>query len=156
LLEVLTKKAKGEKTMPDFGNAGTITVREHDVAALIKLSVGEYIHYQLTVQGAEPIFTFACTHSDRLSADNFDGHPKQVYEWTWGRSGSLDDLPNEPADSDDDTYVVSMSFITAIKYTLVAEKRDANDDVMRTLKDIDYESQDPEDSFTEILRVFTA
>jgi hypothetical protein len=155
LLEVLTEKLREKTTMPDFGNAGKLTVREHDVAALVKLSEGEYIHYQLTVEGAEPIFTFACTHSDRLSADDFDGHPKQVYEWTWGRSESLDDLPNEPTDSADDTYVVSMAFITAIKYTLVAEKRDANDDVMRTLKDIDYESQDPEDSFTETLRVFT-
>ncbi len=141
--------------MPDFGNAGELTVRAHDVATTVKLSEGEYIHYTLTVQGAEPIFTFACEHNDRLSEHDFAGHPKQVYEWTWGRSTSLDDIPNESEDASDDVYVVTMAFVTAIKYTLLAEKCDANDQVIRTLKDIDYESQDPTDTFTESLRVLT-
>jgi hypothetical protein len=141
--------------MPDFGNAGEITIRVHDIATTVKLPEGEYLHYELTVEGAEPIFTFACKHKARLSEHDFVDHPKQIYKWTWGRADSLDDLPNEPEDSFDDVYVVTMSFITAVKYTLVVEQRDANDDVIQTLKDIDYESQDPVDTFTESLRVFT-
>jgi hypothetical protein len=142
--------------MPSFGNAGKLTIRTHDVAALVKLSVGEYIHYKLTVQGAEPIFTFACKHKARLSENEFAGHPKQVYEWTWSRAASLGQLPNEINDASDDMYVVTLAFITAIKYTLKVEQRNSSDGVIRTLKDIDYESQDPQDTFTEILRVFTA
>ena len=142
--------------MSDFGSTGKLTIRAHDVAAMVKLSVGEYIHYKLTVQGAEPIFTYACKHRARLSEHQFSGHPKQVYEWTWCRTTELNGVPNQRNDASDDMYVVTMAFITALKYTLVAEQRDRNDGTVRVLKDIDYESQSPEDTFTETLRVFTA
>jgi hypothetical protein len=142
--------------MSDFGKDGKLTIRAHDVAAMVKLSAGEYIFYKLTVQGAEAIFTYACKHKARLSEHQFSGHPKQVYEWTWCRTAKLDGMPNQPNDAGDDMYVVTMAFITTLKYTLVVEQRAENDSVIRTLKDIDYESQAPEDTFTETLRVFTA
>jgi hypothetical protein len=143
--------------MADFGKAGKLTVRTHDVAALINLSAGEYIFYKLTVKGAEPLFTYACKDRARLSEHQFQGHPKKTYEWTWSRNQPLAaGIPNENGDAPDDLYVVSMSFIAAIKYTLLVEQRRADDSVIRKLKDIDYESQSPEDNFTETLRVFTA
>jgi hypothetical protein len=141
--------------MADFGNAGKLTIRKHDVAALVSLSNQEYLFYKLTVKGADPIFTFACIHRARLSEHQFPGHPKQVYEWTWSRPTSLPNVPNETTDAPDDMYGVAMSFIAAIKYTLLVEQRDRNDQVVRVLKDIDYESNDPHDNFTESLRVFT-
>jgi hypothetical protein len=141
--------------MADFGKAGKLTIRSHDVAVVVNLTKNEYIHYKLTVQGADPIFTFACKHGARLSEHQFSGHPKQVYEWTWQRSSPLTNVPNQPSDAADDMYGVAMSFLAAIKYTLVVEHRDQNDKKIRTLKDVDYESQDPHDNFTESLRVFT-
>lgn len=132
-----------------FGNAGTRTVRMHIGSVIVSLTNDEYLHYKLTVQGAEPVFTFACAHRALLSETDFPGHPKQVYEWDWGK---------KPADSDadDDMYVVAMSFITAVKYTLLVEYRRSDNSVKETLIDADYKSQDPNDKFREILSVFTS
>jgi len=142
--------------MADFGKAGKLTIRTDDVAAVVSLSGGEYLSYKLTVEGANPIFTFACKHNPRLSEHEFAGHPKQVYEWTWSRpTPGATGVPNEKSDAVDDLYVVAMAFIAAVKYTLVIEHRDRNNKVIRKLQDIDYESQDPEDNFTESLRIFT-
>jgi len=141
--------------MADFGKAGKLTIRKHDVAALVNLTNKEYLSYKLTVQGADPIFTFACTHGARLSEHQFAGHPKKVYEWTWCRPTALAAVPNESSDAPDDMYGVAMSFLAAVKYTLLVEQRDQTDQLVRTLKDIDYESQDPHDNFTESLRIFT-
>jgi hypothetical protein len=142
--------------MADFGKAGKLTIRAHDVAALVNLTNREFLSYKLTVSGASPIFTFACKHSARLSEHEFNGHPKQVYEWTWGRPTAVSaDIPNTASDAPDDTYVVAMSFLGAIKYTLLVEHRDQHNQLIRKLKDLDFESQAPEDNFTESLRLFT-
>lgn len=142
--------------MADFGKSGKLTIRAHDVAALVNLSAGEYLFYKLTVKGAESIFTYACKDRARLSEHQFSGHPKQVYEWTWCRGSALKpNAPNEQSDADDDLYAVTMAFITAIKYTLLVEQRRQDDSVVRTVKDLDFESKAPEDTFTETLRVFT-
>ena len=135
--------------MPDFGVAGKLTVREFDGAVKVRISSGEYLFFRLTVQGAVPLFTFACKHQPRLSEHQFPGHPKKVYEWTWSKG-------TDESDAQDDMYGVAMSFLTAIRYTLVVEHRDAEDNLINLLKDIDYESNHPADNFTETLRVFTA
>jgi hypothetical protein len=135
--------------MPDFGVAGKLTVREFDGAVKVRISSGEYLFFRLTVQGAVPLFTFACKHKARLSEHEFPGHPKKVYEWTWSKGA-------DESDVSDDMYGVAMSFLTAIRYTLIVEHRDAQDNLINLLKDIDYESNHPADNFTETLRVFTA
>lgn len=142
--------------MPDFGSTGTITVRVSVPAVQVNISNGEYLFYQLTVSGAFPIFAFACTHETRLAADDFEGHPKATYEWTWSKPApNADDIPNvEADDNSDETYVVVMHFAAAIKYTLLVDHRDRNDNLIETLKDIDFESQAPEDNFPEGLHVF--
>jgi hypothetical protein len=140
--------------MADFGSTGTITVRESVPAVLVNVTDGEYLFYQLTVSGALPIFVFACTHNTRLRADQFAGHPKATYEWTFSRSTPMaDDTPNVEADDSEETYSVVMQFAAAIKYTLLVEHRDRDDKLIETLTDIDFESQAPEDRFPEGLRV---
>jgi hypothetical protein len=135
--------------MPDFGVAGKLTIREFDGAVKVRVSQGEYLFFRLTTQGAEPIFTFACQHKARVSEHQFPGHPKKVYEWTWSKSGDESDLKN-------DVYAITMSFIAAIRYTLLVEHRDSSDALIDLLKDIDYESTHPTDNFTETLRVLRA
>jgi hypothetical protein len=140
--------------MADFGNTGTITVRENTPAVEVNVTDGEYIFYQLTASGAVPIFVFACKHKSRLAASDFDGHPKAVYEWTWSHPGeNSEDVPNVESDKSKDTYAVVMHFAAAIKYTLLVEHRDRDDNLIETLKDMDFESQAPEDLFSEGLRV---
>lgn len=135
--------------MADFGVAGKLTIREYTSSVKVRISQGQYLAFRLTVQGAEPIFTFACKHKARLSEHQFPGHPKQVYEWTWSKGVDESDAQN-------DMYAIGMAFITAIRYTLVVEHREADDTLVELLKDIDYESTNPADSFTETLRIITA
>ncbi|HXT63382.1 MAG TPA: hypothetical protein VN696_10125 [Pyrinomonadaceae bacterium] len=133
--------------MADFGKGGKRTIRTHDGAVLVSISNGEYLAYKLTVQGAVPLFTFACKHTSRKSQNDFPGHPKAVYEWTWSHNSDESDAP-------DDNYGVAMLFISALKYTLFVEHRRQDNTVIKVLQDIDYESKEHADSFTEILRVF--
>jgi hypothetical protein len=141
--------------MADFGKAGKLTIRHDDVAAQIDITAGEFLFYRLTAKGAEPIFTFGCKHRVRFSEHQFAGHPKATYEWTWNRPLPGSSIPNESNDAPDDMYGVAMSFIATIQYTLLVEHRDRNNNLIRVVKDVDYESQDPTDNFTESLRLFT-
>ncbi len=138
--------------MADFGTSGKITIRTNKEAVTLK--AGEYLGYELTVKGAQPIFVFSCSHRPRLRAEQFAGHPKQVYEWTWNRTTPKAGMPNELSDDPDDTLEVLMQFAAAIKYTLRVEQRDSNDVVLGTLKDIDFETQQAEADFPEGLDVF--
>ncbi len=135
--------------MADFGNAGKRTARQQLGSVQVNRTAGEYLSYKLTVEGATPIFSFACEHRSLRSEKDFPGHPMREYEWLWGKDDA-------DSDADDDVYVVGMSFLTATKYTLRVEHRRDDDSVIKLLKDIDYESQDPNDNFKETLRVFSS
>ena len=90
--------------MPDFGNAGKRTVRKHTGALQVNVTSGEYLFYSLTVSGGAPIFSFACKHRPIQSEEHFRGHPKSLYEWTWGKNSG-------DTDATDDMYAVAMSFV---------------------------------------------
>lgn len=133
-----------------FGIAGTRTVRMHVGAVTVNVDDGEFLHYKLTVQGAIPVFDFACKDRTLFDAKDFPGHPKQIYEWDLGKS------PNK-LDSNDDVYVVGMFFVgNALKYTLLVEHRLKDNTVKEVAIDADYTSQNSEDKFREILSVFTS
>jgi hypothetical protein len=52
-------------------------------------------------------------------------------------------------------YVIAMSFIAAIKYTLLVEHRRSDNTVKEVLIDADYKSQNPNDKFRELLSIIT-
>lgn len=135
--------------MADFGKAGKVTIRTEKVAVLVNLTKGEFLSYKLTVAGANGIFTFACQHKPRLSEHQFPGHPKAIYQWDWCRGNPAE------SDSDDDMYVIAMSFLAATKYTLLVQMCDSAGSVLKTVKDVDYESTSPKDNFTASLHIFT-
>lgn len=132
--------------MADFGKAGKLTIRTNKNAVTVTL--GQKLRYSVTVEGAVPIFAFACEHKARAAAEDFPGHPKQLYSWVWR-------CP-EDVDADDDTYTVEMSFVTATKYTLLVEHLSAQGEVMAKLKDLDAASSDPGDKYPAALEVMSA
>jgi hypothetical protein len=134
--------------MAKFGKAGKRTVHTLKGAVEVAISEGEFLAYTLTVDGAIPLFTYACKHTARLSQDDFEGHPKAVYEWSWSKD-------SDESDSDDDVYSVAMLFLSALKYNLVVEHFRQDNSLIETLQNIDYESTESSDAFTEPLRVFT-
>ena len=129
--------------MGSFGNAGTRTVRTNKGAVEVSRQE-EYLRYRLTVEGARPIFSLSCEDKTHWDQDSFENHPAAVYEKKWECGES---------DKNDDTYVISLAFAAATKYTLTVTRHDASGNELETLKDIDYESSDPEDDFREPLRV---
>jgi hypothetical protein len=136
-----------------FGNKGTRTARKDRNAVEVNTGAGEYLSFVLTVKGAKAIFTFSCMHQAFKTESSFPGFPAiDEFSWTWGENPS--ELHHKEDGLEDDEYVVRMSFVPAIKYTLIVKHCRANGTTLRVLKDIDYESQDPKDRFGELLTVF--
>jgi hypothetical protein len=142
----------------DFGQGGTRTVTTFNATATANGPAGEHLAYKVTVQGGMPSFVFTCQHQNQTpitSADKFQGHPKQVYTWklwkTLPANASATDFATDtiPLDS----FTVSMSFLGAIAYTLQIELHDQNDQVIKTLQNINYKSQIPNDVAMETLTV---
>lgn len=134
--------------MSDFGVAGKVTVRKDTLSIVIKLTKGEFLTYKVTPKGAEALFVFSCASRSLLASTDFDDHPADTYEWKW----SKDDFGS---DEHDDVYGVRFQFITAVKYTLVV-KHHKQDGSVVTLKDIDYESQNPGDWYQDILNTLSS
>jgi hypothetical protein len=134
--------------MPDFGKGGTRDITANDDVETVRFGDGEYLHFALTASGAEPLFSFTCLQRDLLTQFDFENHPTDLYEWEVGSEKQITD------DEDDDVYSVGMSFITAREYTLVVERRRANDSVIKTLINITYTSDVAEDKFVETIRIF--
>lgn len=144
--------------MADFGQTGVITVTTSKSDVMVNGAAQEHLIYKLTVKGGMPDFVFTCRHQERVpitSADRFQGHPKQVYEWRLWKI-----LPNSPSPTDfatdsvpKDDFAVGMSFLGATEYTLLIEHRDQNEGLIETVQSINYKSQTPSDTALEGLRV---
>ena len=106
----------------------------------IRVAAGQHLHYFVTVAGQRGVFTLSCAHKTHFRASDF-GPPKQNYDIVWERS-QADEGPND----DGDDYTFSMSFITALMYTVVVELHDAAHDIVGDglVLDADYESDNSE------------
>lgn len=132
-----------------FGKAGTRDERTYITSVTVQFDEAEYLHFKVTVSGAEPLLSFACKDQERLSQSDFPNHPTDIYQWDLG-SGK-----DQEPDQKEDVYALGMLFTTAVKYTLEVEHRRENGDVITQLIDVDYESTAPEDKYREILSVFS-
>ena len=119
--------------------AGAAAALEPSTVAdvVIDTQNGEFLHYRITVEGANPKFVFSSTERPKiLEAKDFPGHPKASYEF---------DFLRNPADIDKplDTFTIAMLFIAASKYHLaISHHRADGTDVV--IKDRTFESDDPE------------
>ena len=105
------------------------------------------------MKGAKAVFTFACKDKTHKNASDFPGFPAlSKFKWTWGKNAG--ELHHKAEGKKKDTYGVRMVFVPAVKYTLVVKHCDQNGNTIEVLKDIDYESQDPTDTFFEFFTVF--
>lgn len=124
--------------MPDFGNAGTITVRTDLDEVLIHLNANEYLSFNLAYDAPAPVFAFSCTHRKWLTNADFPSQ-NSPFTWTHFQKNGDDDNPN-------DRYRISMSFLGApSKYKLIVKHLDKHGTPIKTVKDIDFASTDPSD-----------
>jgi hypothetical protein len=132
--------------MADFGNAGKRTVRESEAACIIDGAAGETIVCTLDVRGALPLFTFACTHDGALVSPS--GPPVSRYQWT-----TYDEANSRLKG---DTHVLTLRFSGgAVWYRFRMEVFDGNMALVKTVKDVEYETADPEDVAEEPIRLRT-
>ena len=132
--------------MADFGTAGKRTVRASEVGGTVNATKGEFLICTLDVKGAVPVFTFACTHNAALHKP--DGPPLSRYQW------SVYDIANSRTTGD--VHILTLQFNGgALSYRYRMELFDENMALLKTLKDIDYETSDPADVANEPIRLRT-
>jgi hypothetical protein len=132
--------------MADFGNAGKRTVHESEAACIVDGTSGEILLSTLDVRGALGLFTFACTHHGALVSP--EGPAVSRYQWT-----AYDEANSRLKG---DTHVLTLRFSGgAVWYRFRMELFDADMVLLRTLKDVEYETADPEDVAEEPIRVRT-
>lgn len=134
--------------MPDFGKGGTRDITKYDGVETVSFGDGEYLHFKLTASGPEPRFSFTCLQRDLFTQFDFSDHPTELYEWEVGSDKEITD------DENDDVFTIGMQFVTNPEYTLVIERRRANDSVIKTLVDVTYTSNVAEDKYFETVRIF--
>jgi hypothetical protein len=135
-----------KKAKPDFGKAGTLTIRKNVTGATINATAGEFIHCELQVTGVQALFSFACIHRPIKSPQDFPGG--SPFQWDYLKKATDIDTPG-------DSYSLVLSFLQATQYTFVMQHRDAAGAVMKVLKDIDYKSTSSDDVFRDAVLLFT-
>jgi hypothetical protein len=120
-------------------------IDEPDVT--VDLAAGQYLSYRVEVRGGTPLFNFV-SQKKELTASDITGHPQQVYQWPWGQ---------DAADVGDnrERHGVGFFFTHAVEYKLKVDLRDANGNIIKPLKLVSYQSQDPNARYTEDLVVRT-
>jgi hypothetical protein len=134
-------------TVP-FPTAGTETVRANEAARIVKTSANrEIVICTVTSRGGGvPTFVFTRDGVEQQRASGFEGHPTNRYQWVLSRQDGT--LPDGAS-----VFVLALSFTTT-QYTYVMEHCDEFGSRIAVLKDIDYESANGEDSFTEAIQIF--
>ena len=113
------------------------TIREHK--GTVRVNKGQHLHYFITAQGAQPVFSLSCRHKTHFNAGDL-GPPKKNYEVVWPRTSA-----DEEEGQDGEAYAFSMSFVAALKYTLKVELHDSSHKRAGNglILDIDFESENP-------------
>jgi hypothetical protein len=132
--------ATGAAVVTSFGSAGTRTARINKPG--VGVGAGDLLVYTVTVSGAAAAFGFGCQHREVLSATTLDGgQPRREYQWEY--------FPDDP----DDSVALLLSFLAAVKYVVRIDRISAAGGLLETVRDADYESQDPQDRVRDDLAV---
>jgi hypothetical protein len=126
------------------------TVRNETKAISLKLSDlrnGEYLLYKLKVWGAKGIFSVVDEKGRILMKNNDYPDQEQDYVRKWPKTPA--DIPAE----NDIIYTLAVSFNAATKYSYVVELVNENESLSKTIKNIDFESDNAGDSDYNTLRV---
>lgn len=111
-------------------------------------SGNEYLQYTLTVSGAQGKFAVVDNANRSVMKDTDYQTPQHVYRRKWPQS------PTELPPEDDQTYTLAISFVTATKYRYLVQRHRRDGSVVETIKDMDFESDDPSDKDFTAFRIF--
>jgi len=126
-------------------------VTKETPAVFVHVSGGESLRYRLTAQGAQPLFTLVDSRVDSLLLSNQSApisNAPLVFERRWP-------LPIDSV-STATNHTMGLHFIAAPQYHYVVDVLNSNGQVIRTLIDISYSSNVPDDVFFQGLSVTAA
>ena len=126
-------------------------VTKETSAVFLNASAGDFLLYKLTAQGAQPIFTLVDSRVDKLLLSNHSSPTSNnplVFERKWP-------LPVD-AVSTATNHTMGLHFIAATRYRYEVGLFSSNGQLKRSLIDITYSSNVPEDVFFQALGVTTA
>ena len=131
-----------------FPTEGTATVRANEAARIVNTSANrEIIVCTVTSRGGGvPTFVFTRDGLEEQRSSRFEGHPAERYQWILSRDDGT--LPDGAS-----VFVLTLAF-TSTQYTYLMELCDEFGARIAVLKDIDYESANGEDAFTEAIQIF--
>jgi hypothetical protein len=112
----------------------------------LRVSLGEYLIYRVTVSGAVPEFVLVDGDETLLESDV----PKKVYETTWP-----DPKDASVAAGVKHQHTLGLNFNAAIKYTYEVEQHRVDDSLKKKLIFVDYESSTQEPGHFKNLTVST-
>jgi hypothetical protein len=135
----LLRRAEGAD-MADFGKAGIRTVHIDKAGGVIDLTAGQSVMCTLDARGGTPLFTFACTHRNLFTPQ---GPIEDRYQWI-----DFDDTGSSGPNGD--VHVLTLQFSAgATRYRFRMEVFDVDFALVKTLKDIEYETTNPNDFTVE-------
>ena len=120
-------------------------------AVFVDVSGGEFLRYRLTAQGSQPVFTLVDSRVDSLLLSNQSppiSNVPLVFERRWP-------LPIDSV-STATNHTMGLHFIAAPQYHYEVGLFNANGQLQRSLIDISYSSNVPEDVFFQGLSVTAA
>jgi len=123
-----------------------VTCRTNQNATILRPKRGDTIDYEVEATGPQAIFALVDPAGNRLLSDTDPPVSPGLWRRTWPLS------PDEVPTTGSTTHTLSMSFLSATKYTFKAE-RDPGQGTAKVVKDCDYQSTDPEETFHTALRL---
>ncbi len=124
------------------------TCKEKNLSTLLKLSQGEFILYELTVEGAHGVFALV-DESDVMIFSHADWPtPQSNYQRNWPKNAG--EVPQQG----EVFHTMGLHFITAVKYDYRVSRRAKDGSLLELIKDCTFQSQDPRDDFFEPLHIF--
>ena len=126
-------------------------VAKETAAVFVNVSGGEFLFYKITPRGAQPIFTLVDSRVDKLLLSNQSSPVSDnplVFERRWP-------LPIDSV-STATNHTMGLHFIAAAQYRYEVGLFNSNGQLKRSLIDITYSSNVPDDVFFQGLGVTSA
>lgn len=132
--------------MGKFGHAGISKVRASKSMVTVDRGAGEKLFFSIDALGQTPRFVLASAQAGIWNESDFTPHPAAHYERDWPQNAAQ-------IHGSVNAYAMRVSFFDATSYTVKVELRDAANNTLKLLKDLDCTSQDSRDSFPIVLTV---
>ena len=137
----------------------TVTTRTSLSAITVAGSGGNFLRFEVRAAGAVPLFAFASVDTagaqhNLNDATQFPGHPLPTYTWRLRPRGAHNAPPADVVATDvREEYGLALAWSGVTTYDIKTEEINGAGAVVRTVKDMTLQSNDPTAAFDIVLKV---